>query len=513
MRRSHTRAWRRGRLAAAAAAALLLGIAGCSGSSDNAEEGAADAPAPQGPGALPLTQPDPNIDGNFTDYGVNPEIDTAEDNKSTFALDVDTGSYSIVRSHLDQGLLPDEAAVRTEEMVNYFPQDYDAPAEGLRAHIDGTSVPFLDDSTRQVLRVGVQAAEVEPEDRQPATLTFVIDRSGSMEGRNMEMVRSALHTLVDGLDPEDEVGIVTYGDDATHELETTPASEETAIRSVIDDLRPDGSTYTEAGLRAGYEVAAENQRDDGINRVILLSDGVANVGETDPEVLADDIVSPMAEDVPLLTVGVGMDVFNDPLLEQLANQGGGFYTFVDSEHEIERLFADDLTGTLEAVATDARVQVTFDPDEVESFRLLGYENRQMEDEEFLEEDADGGHLGAGHSATALYEVAMPNVRESADAAEVAQVEVLWTDPDSGETLQDVTTLQHKDLAEAFNEAPDALQETILVGAFAEGLRGAPWGEEIAMGTVATNARRLADDQPSDRPFGEFADLVETATEL
>lgn len=496
------------RIGLATLTALLMTATACS-NSDTGSMADGDA---EGGAAEEYAAPDapmPQTDGNFEDYGTNPEVDTSEDNQSTFALDVDTGSYPIVRDYLNQGFLPDEAAVRTEEVINYFPQDYEPPDDGIGIHVDGTTVPFLDDPSRRVLRVGLQAAEVDDADRQPVTLTFVIDRSGSMQGGNMEMVQSALHLLVDSLRPDDEVGIVTYSDDAELELDVTPVSEESALRDAIDGLASDGGTNTEAGLRLGYEHALDNLRDDGVNRVVLLSDGVANQGETDPDVLAEEVAQPAGDDVQLLTVGVGMEVFNDTLLERLADQGNGFYAFVDSPHEAERLFVEDLTGTLEPVALDARVQVTFDPETVENYRLLGYENREVADEEFRDEDTDGGEVGAGHSATALYEVTLPESSPGGDA-ELAEVDVVWADPDTGEMTERSDTLSVGDLDESFEDAPDRLRQTILVAAFAEGLRGAPWGEEVSLDGVAANAQALADTMPDDEAIQEFADLADTA---
>jgi Ca-activated chloride channel homolog len=496
----------------AAAAALTLAAACGDGAVDDnaAQEDAGDGGAPVEAAPEQGLAGDPP-DGDFTDYGVNPEVSTEDDNVSTFALDVDTASYAVTRDNIEGGFLPDEAAVRTEEIVNYLPQDYDAPEEGLGVHLDGTDVPFLDGADRRVLRVGVQAAETD--ERRPTNLTLVIDVSGSMEGRNMEMVQSAMHTLVDSLESDDEVGIVTYSDDADLELGMTPISEESAVRDAIDELEPAGATNTEAGLREGYDLATDHLREDGNNRVVLLSDGVANRGETDPEVLAEYVTEAGGDEVQLLTVGLGMDVFNDTLLEQLANQGNGFYVFVDDEREIERVFGEDLTTTLEAVALDARVQVTFDPETVSGYRLLGYENRQLDDEEFDDEDTVGGQLNSGHTATAVYEVTLVDASGEIGGGELAEVEVAWRDPDGGDMQQDSTSLAASDLQDDFAEAPPKLRQTILAAAFAEVLRGAPWEEHVGLNGVAANARSLADDEPDDEVVQEFADLTATASDL
>jgi Ca-activated chloride channel family protein len=232
---------RRIRLSAVAAAGLLL--AACGGPGDGGESSGTGWP------------PDyPGPDGQtFEDYGVNPEVATAEDHQSTFGLDVDTGSYTVARSYLTDGRLPDPAAVRTEEFINLFRQDYQPPADGIGIHLDGTAVPFLPDPGKRVLRVGLPAAVLEAADRPPANLTLVVDTSGSMEGLSLEMVQAGLSRLVDSLRPDDRVAIVSYSDDAALRLPMTPRSEEAAIRRVISELSPQASTNLEAGLRVGYQ--------------------------------------------------------------------------------------------------------------------------------------------------------------------------------------------------------------------------------------------------------------------
>jgi Ca-activated chloride channel family protein len=519
--------------------ALVVGaLAGCTGSGEDdsatGEDGGAQSQSDGGSGAMavdeaapattvvgPIDEADDEGAGpNFEDYGVNPTVDTADDHQSTFAIDVDTGSYTITRNYLNDGLVPEAAAVRTEEFVNYFPQDYEAPDEGIAVHVDGTPVPFLEDASRRVVRVGLQAATVEDEDRPPAVLTFVIDTSGSMaDAGKMDLVRDALGRLVDELGPDDEVGIVTYSDEAEVRLEPTAVSDGGAIRDVIAGLEPLDSTNAAAGLELGYEQAAEHQRDGGINRVILLSDGLANTGDTDPSSLSDDIQDAAGDDIQLVTVGVGMGTYNDVLMEQLADDGDGFYAYVDTLREAERLFVNDLTGTLQVVGKDAKVQVTFDESAVTSYRLLGFENRAVDDDEFRDDSVDGGEVGAGHSVTALYEVTLPEGGSGAGAGDtpLLTAEVRWTDPDSDEAVEDSATLTTGDLAADFDEAPVRLRQDILVAAFAESLRDAPWGEQVTMRNVADNVAALTSsggaDLESDAILAELVDLTTTAADL
>jgi Ca-activated chloride channel family protein len=500
---------------AVAIAGVVLVAAACSSGSENVANDSAgeEADVALETGASPPASEvvDPGA-GEFEDYGVNPTVSTAEDDQSTFALDVDTGSYTIVRNHLNEGFLPDPAAVRTEEFVNYFPQDYEPPTDGIGVHVDGTPVPFLNDPSRQVVRVGLQAATVADENRPPAVMTFVIDTSGSMaDAGKMDLVREALGRLVDSLRPDDQVGIVTYSDQAELRLEATAVENDGAIRDVIAGLQPLQSTNAEAGLQLGYEQAVEHRREDGINRVILLSDGVANAGETDPGSLAAEIQEAAGDGIQLVTVGVGMGTYNDVLMEQLADDGDGFYAYVDTLREAERLFVNDLTGTLQVVGREARVQVTFDPATVVSYRLLGFENRQMDDEQFEDDAVDGGEVGAGHSVTALYEIVLPEGGSATGDAPLLTAEVRWIDPDTGQPVEASGTLTAAGLAESFDQAPDRLRQDILVAAFAENLRGAPWAEQVSLRNVADNAATLG--TLSDDIVAEFVELTATAADL
>lgn len=493
----------------AAAMALLLALTACgAGSSDSDDGGSAPVKADRYDQPAPGVQEQPG----FQDYGVNPEVATTDDNTSTFALDVDTGAYTIVRNELQNGFLPDPAAVRTEEFVNYFRQDYATPQEGIGIHLDGASVPFLAAPDKRVLRVGLQAATVDEDGRQPANLTFVVDTSGSMEGPNLAMVQAGLGRLVGALRPDDRVAIVTFSTRSQLRLPMTPVAEDRAIRDAIAGLAPQDSTNLEAGLRLGYAHAQEHLRAEGINRVVLLSDGVANVGTTDPAALADQIAQAAGDATQLVVVGVGRQTYSDVVLEQFADRGNGFYAYVDTVREAERLFVHDLTGTIAAVALDAKVQVTFHPEAVSRFRLLGYENRQLDDDALRDDTADGGEIGAGHTVTALYELTLVEGAAPAGAAELATVDLRWTDPDGGGPVERSATLTAADLGR-FAQASDRFRQDILVAAFAESLRGAPWSERVSPAQIADNARVLATVLPEDPDLVEFAELTRTAADL
>jgi Ca-activated chloride channel family protein len=266
----------------------------------------------------------------FEDYGVNPSIDAEDDNLSTFALDVDTGSYTIMRNYLSEGNLPPSDSVRVEEYVNYFNQDYPNPSahQAFGIYMDGAPSPFTQTERYQMLRVGIQGYQVSEEDRKDASLTFVIDVSGSMDMDNrLGLVKRSLELLVEQLDRHDSVSIVVYGSDARVVLDPTPGSDKDAILSAIYSLHPEGATNAEAGIRLGYKMALRAYNPDGINRVILCSDGVANVGNTEADVILDEIRGHVEEGVTMTTIGFGMDNYNDILMEQLADNGDGFYAY------------------------------------------------------------------------------------------------------------------------------------------------------------------------------------------
>ena len=259
----------------------------------------------------PIVQPNDESypDMFFENYGVNPFIDSEDDHYSTFALDVDTGSYSLTRSHLSRGVTPDKDAIRVEEFINYFEQGYTFPSERetFTIHLDGGPAPFTENDRYQILRVGVQGYAVDPEDRKDVSLTFVIDVSGSMNMENrLELVKRALELLVEQLRPRDQVSIVVYGSTAHIILEPTRGSEYGTIMKAIHALQPEGSTNAEAGLRLGYEQALRAFNPRGINRVILCSDGVANVGNTGAESIWEKISAYASEGITLTTVGFGM---------------------------------------------------------------------------------------------------------------------------------------------------------------------------------------------------------------
>ncbi|NOZ27414.1 MAG: VWA domain-containing protein [Chloroflexi bacterium] len=473
-----------------------------------AKEAMPEAPMSTGGTTPPNAEP---YDATFfKTYGVNPFIDTEDEHLSTFGMDVDTASYTVVRRYITDGNLPPPEAIRVEEFVNYFKHNYPEPEEGAFAiQLDAAPAPFRGERYR-LMRIGLQGRHIPAEDRKDASLIFVIDVSGSMSRENrLGLVKRALRLLVDELRPTDEVGIVVYGSRAQVVLEPTSASNRDAIIAAIESLQTGGSTNAEEGLRLGYQMAVRTLAEDRITRVILCSDGVANVGRTGAEGILEEIRGYVADGVTLSTVGFGMGNYNDVLMEQLADNGNGSYAYVDTLAEARRIFVENLTGTLQVIAQDAKVQVDFNPEVVSRFRLLGYENRRLQAEEFRDDSVDAGEVGAGHSVTALYEF---KLHEGAEGR-VATVFVRYQDPDTGEVTEIQKSLDTSDILPTFEEAPISFQLDAAVAEFAEVLRESYWAQNTKLEDVLALAQRVSAAMPDDADVTELVYLISQANRL
>ncbi len=440
----------------------------------------------------------------FKHYGVNPFIDTEDDHLSTFAMDVDTASYTVARRFVQDGNLPDPDSVRVEEFVNFFDQGYDRPTENAFAiHVEGSPSPFGGDN-HWLMRVGLQGKSISTEERKDATLIFTIDISGSMDRENrLGLVKKSLRLLVDELRPTDEVGIVVYGSRGSVRLELTSGRDKEEIMGVIDSLHPGGSTFVEEGLDLAYRMASGEVKPGRITRVIVLSDGVGNVGDTGADSLLRKVRHHVEEGVTLTTVGFGMGNYNDILMEQLANDGDGSYYYVDSLAEAQRIFVENLTGTLQVIARDAKVQVEFNPEVVSRYRLLGYENRRVADEDFRDDTVDAGEIGADHSVTALYEL---KLREGATGV-LSAIRIRYEDPDNRQVVEIEREFQRGDLALELEEASPRFQMAAVVAEYAEILRESYWAQDGSLGAVIEQARRVQQLLPEELDLAEFADLV------
>jgi Ca-activated chloride channel family protein len=439
----------------------------------------------------------------FISYGINPFVQTSKDKFSTFAMDCDTAAYTLGRTYLRRGQLPPWQSVRVEEYVNFFDYEYDTPEEGSFA-IHGEAAPSPYRKNHLLLRVGIKAREVSKEQRRPARLTFVVDVSGSMSSqKRLPLVRRALKMLVDELREGDQVSIVVYGSRARLFLDWTEATRKQSIKNKIMRLRTQGSTNAEQGLVLGYRQAAKNFSNGCDNRVILCSDGVANVGKRGPEAILKEIKKYSDKGIYLTTVGFGRGNYSDVMMERLANKGNGTYAYVDNENEARRIFVEKLTGTLVTVGKDAKIQVEFSEKAVKSYRLLGYENRDVKDEDFRNDKVDAGEVGAGHSVTALYELELSDDLGSS----LGTVRVRYQSPRSSRVTEIQEVLDNKCIKASFDKASTTYRLAAVVGQLAEILRKSPYAKSRTIEELIPQVDELAKELRHDVQVQELKSLI------
>ncbi|MBF2053729.1 MAG: von Willebrand factor type A domain-containing protein [Candidatus Sericytochromatia bacterium] len=447
----------------------------------------------------------------FQNYKINPFVEAATDPLSTFSVDVDTGSYTLARSYLNQGLLPPPAAIRPEEFINAFRYDYAQPLSGAFALQTALGPSYFGTEQTRLLKVGLQGREILSNQRKQAVLTLLIDVSGSMNRENrLGLVKQSLNLLLNELRPDDRVAIITLGTDARMQLDYTPAGQRALIQQVIDNLRPEGSTNTEAGLKLAYQAAKGAFVQGAENRIILCSDGVVNIGERGPESLLALARSESQQGISLTTLGFGLQGFNDYLMEQLANQGDGYYAYIDTLAEAQRVLVRQLTSMLQVIARDVKIQVAFDPELVDQYRLLGYENRDIADEDFRNDNIDAGEVGSNHSVTALYELRFkPDLRQN---GEIATVSVRYQDA-ADQQIKEFSESVQADQLRNFTASSEAFKLATAVAGFAELLRdslfiaGRSFDDILELiDSLSPNTRQRADVQ-------ELRRLVETAKRL
>jgi Ca-activated chloride channel family protein len=315
--------------------------------------------------------------------------------------------------------------------------------------------------------------------------------------------------LVDRLHEDDMVAIVVYGTQARIAMQPTNGADRGTILEAIDWLRPEGSTNAEAGLHLGYQLAYSMFNSERVNRVILCSDGVANVGSTSPEAILESIRGYAQAGITLTTVGFGMGNFNDVLMEQLADNGNGNYAYIDDLDEARRLFVDNLTSTLQVIALDAKVQVDFNPDVVDRYQLLGYENRAVADQDFRNDAVDGGEVGAGHSVTALYAT---HLKPGAEGR-IATVQMRWKDPDTRQVHEINGNFNTWQIAPTFESASPRYQLAVVVAHYALVLRRSPWVAGLSIYAIRDHSVRLAGLLPEDPAVAEFVALVSRACQI
>jgi Ca-activated chloride channel family protein len=413
-------------------------------------------------------------------------IDTSKETTTTFAIDVDRASYSNVRRFLTQNTLPPPDAVRVEEMINYFTYSYPQPTgpDPFSVTSEVSGCPW--EPAHRLVRIGIQGRNLDEWKMAPNNLVFLLDVSGSMAPpERLPLIKSAFHVLVDRLRAEDTVAIVVYAGAAG------------------DRLDSGGSTAGAAGIELAYETAKANFERDGNNRVILATDGDFNVGINSIEDLGKFIEEKRKSGIYLTTIGVGDDNYHDSVLEMLADKGNGNYSYLDTPKEAEKVFKTELTGTLVTIAKDVKVQIEFDPSRVASYRQIGYENRALENKDFIDDTKDAGELGAGHSVTALYEI-VPNGNA---AGEIAKLRLRYKEP-KGETSKLIEAKIADNGASAYQASAD-MQFAAAVAEFGMLLRGSPNKGTATFADVATLARAGRVDEYRE----ELLRMVDTSRTL
>ena len=465
--------------------------------------GAGTMTFPSGGNALPNAEPYDLT--YFEDYGTNPFVSTEDENTSTFGMDVDTASYTIARRYINDGNLPDPDSIRIEEFINYFDQDYSDPKGNniFSLTMEGAE-SWFGQPNYHLLRIGVKAREASMWERPAANMIFVIDVSGSMAREDrLEQVKKSLRMLAGNLRSGDRIGLVVYG--STGQVISEMTSNHDAILNSIERLVPGGSTNANHGLQLAYEMARRNYDSGKINRIILCSDGVANVGVTDADSILDQVKTDALDGIGLTTIGFGMGNYNDVMMEKLANHGDGMYYYIDTEDEANRVFRDGAAELLMVLASDAKIQVEFNEDLVDRFRLLGYENRRLNEEDFRDDSVDAGEVASGQCVTALYEIRIRDDAFRRRNTSVATVRIRYENLLNREIEEYEEYVTVGDLDNDFDRASNRFQFTAAVAEFGEILKESYWAEDSTFGAVLAVAESVADGTEER----EFINLVQS----
>ena len=454
------------------------------------------AAPPPPPVAVATPTPEPQGTEDYKDYGVNPVTDPAKDKLSTFAIDVDTASYTIARRKIMEGSLPPYQAVRAEEFLNYFDYGYAAPKAGpFAVHLAAAPSPFA--PGHHVLRVGVQGKRISAKERTPMHLVYLVDTSGSMQSEDkIGFAKKSLKMLTDSLKPGDTVALCTYAGSVREVLAPTGIESKGKILAAIEDLTASGSTAMSSGIDLAYNLAARTLVKGHVNRVIVLSDGDANVGPTSHEEILKTIKAAKNRGITLSTIGFGNGNYKDTMMERLSNEGDGNYYYIDSEAQARRVFSEQVGGTLQVIAKDVKIQVEFDPQVVKSYRLLGYENRNVADKDFRNDKVDAGEIGAGHSVTAIYDVELKTTAKAPVTVRLRHKAPLGSD----KAEETVVSMEPSAISAGFDAAPADLRFATAVVGFAEILRQSPHARTWKLADVEKIARASAADKGDQQEF-------------
>ena len=447
------------------------------------------------------------------DFGENEFIEASEEDTSSFSIDVNTASYTMMRRALNQGHLPVEESVRIEEFINFFRFDYPEPDDqpfSIHMEMGPSYFGSTDDQQRHLMRLGIQGKEMSIDEMKPTNLVFLVDVSGSMNRDNrLPLAKESLHTLVEYLRDGDSVAMQTYASGSDTVLEPTQiGGNRDAIGDAIDSLVAQGSTWGEGGIIDAYDLAEDAFIEGGNNRVVILTDGDFNVGATGDE-LVDLVKSYRDREISLTSVGYGHGGFGDATMERLAREGNGNYFYVDTVEEAQRIFGEHLPSTVEIIAEDVRTQLEFNEAAVERYRLIGYEKRVMDNEEFDDEDTNAGELGPGHRVTAFYEVELHE--ENPDEALLAELRLRHRAPYADETELQTQYIKRGYVGDDFDEMSKGFRFAAAVAEFGATLRGSQFVDEARFDEIHDIADASRYDGYEEQV--EFLELVNQASDL
>ncbi len=465
---------------------------------------------------------------NYAQIDTNPLRLVSEHPVSTFSIDVDTGAYSNLRRILNEGRLPPAGAVRVEELINYFDYAYARPSNVEQPFSINTEIARAPwNSQRLLLQIGIKGYEVAAAERKAANLVFLVDVSGSMQDQNkLPLLKRALRLMTRQLTAQDQVSLVVYAGAAGVVLEPTPGNQQARIEAALERLAAGGSTNGAGGIRAAYAMARQGFVEGGINRILLATDGDFNVGTVDFDTLVGLVEREREAGVSLTTLGFGAGNYNDQLMEQLADAGNGNHAYIDSLNEARKVLVEQLSGTLQTIAKDVKIQVEFNPEVVAEYRLIGYENRMLRREDFNNDQIDAGEIGAGHTVTALYELSLRNseaglidpLRYGRAAAplpvssdEAAFVRLRYKAPGGNRSRLIESPVIVPD-SDAELRASTELRFAAAVAAFGQLLRGGDYLGEFGFSDILALAARSRGDDPQGYR-GEFLGLVKLADSL
>ncbi len=479
--------------------------------------------------AEPMPMPELANTEKYEDRDENPVRRASEEPVSTFSIDVDTGSYANVRSLLRQGTRPPADAVRAEEMINYFDYGHPAPTTlGTPFRVTTELAPAPWNGKRQLLMIGIKGYDVAKAQLPPSNLVFLIDTSGSMSDENkLPLLKKSFAQLVEQLRPQDRVSMVVYAGSAGLVLEPTPGDQKEKILAALDNLGAGGSTNGGAGIQLAYAMAKQAYMKNGVNRVILATDGDFNVGTTDQTALETLVGDQRKHGIALTTLGFGRGNYNDAMAERLADVGDGNHAYIDTLQEARKVLVQEMQSTLLTIAKDVKIQIEFNPALVAEYRLIGYENRMLRNQDFANDKIDAGDIGAGHEVTALYELTLvgsgaerlPALRysekkpatEGTIASELAHLRLRYKRP--GEDTSRLIETPILPVHQPRRYAPSAsMRFASAVAAYADALRGGTHLEQWKWEDIARAARQATGSDPW-RERAEFIELVDSARRI